>query len=261
MVTFILGASDPEMQFIKEAIQIAGLNFIQATYNGQPVKTKTAYRANGFDGKLKGYAVFVECQVEGVQAMTIIDHHQPGDPGYERPPEQFWEASSIGQTINFICRLKNRSAEAIFGNRLAEYRLAAAADHCLCSAYLGLCPGINPDDLSYWRTSTRATYQNVTLQNLLEKIDKAKKLIVMAPKVEIEGVEVAVIKSRIPELPEASAQMGAPIQAGDESVKNPRLNIISAPPAVIDAWIKDKQNKGLELINGDSQRGFAKVKR
>ena len=65
MVTFILGASDPEMQFIKEAVQLARFPYVQATYENLPVKPHRAYMADGYQGHLLGYPVFVECEVRG----------------------------------------------------------------------------------------------------------------------------------------------------------------------------------------------------
>src|SRR5690606_564683 len=52
------------------------------------------------DGGL--YASARNCR--GISVIRI-DHHQPGDPGYGRPPAEFLAASSIGQVIRELARI------------------------------------------------------------------------------------------------------------------------------------------------------------
>src|SRR5690606_16260759 len=34
--------------------------------------------------------------------FRVIDHHRPGDPGYGKPPAEFFSASSIGQVLKHL---------------------------------------------------------------------------------------------------------------------------------------------------------------
>jgi len=257
VVTFILGASDREMQFIKEAIQLAGYTYAQATLDNKPVKSNQAYIANGIHGRIDGYSVFVECNVRTANPISIIDHHREGDPGYGKTPDQYWQASSIGQTIRYLVNSCGVDLDKTFEHRLSDYRFAAAADHCLTAAYQGKCPGIDPDDLAIWRASNKAVHQGVDLRQLLRTIDNAKSEIKKADKIHIDGVDVAIFNKTVPELPEASAQMGHAFQAELKIGSLSRRNIMSAPPNVIEAWMIQAKNDGLTDIYGDPQRGYA----
>jgi hypothetical protein len=107
---------------------------------------------------------------------VIIDHHNPGDPGYGRSPAEFLPASSIGQVIAILgddriaINRHTLSAESpqdlylVPAGALADDSdpawclgtgfvptdivLTAAADHCLDAARRGECPGVDPDDLT-----------------------------------------------------------------------------------------------------------------
>lgn len=257
MITFILGASDPEMQFIKEVLQLTGYPYALATYNDKPVKSSCAYKANGILGKVTGYPVFVECDVHSISPTHVIDHHRKGDPGYDKTPDKFWQASSLGQTISFLVRSFDVNMEEVFGARLTDYRFAAAADHCLTAAYQGLCPDINPEDLAFWRAGMRSQNQGVPLDQLLIKIKDAKRAMDEARTINIDGVDVALIDKFIPELREASAQMNKAFQSDTISKGLRRRNIMSATPHVVRAWLKQAEKDGLKNIYGDPQRGFA----
>lgn len=109
-VLFILGADDPEMRQIADILTSAGMAFGYAAVGAARCHPGNAYKADGVispEGKLlKTYVdrVFVECEVAGVKPVMIIDHHRPGDPGFDLPPSKYWQASSIGQVISFLAK-------------------------------------------------------------------------------------------------------------------------------------------------------------
>lgn len=97
---WILGAPDPEMELIERLLQECGESIIYATdESGRRVHPGNAYRCPvpSVPGGSRVYAV--ECIDVLPEGWVRIDHHRPGDPGYGRPPEEFLEASSLGQVI------------------------------------------------------------------------------------------------------------------------------------------------------------------
>lgn len=144
---FVLGGSDSEMKHIEFAIVEAGHEVVKAEINGIRVTRGQAYRADYPSPKIGD--VWVECQhVDYTKTemyslgITIVDHHYEGDPGYGKPPEEYWEASSIGQVYNIL------GLESDY-----EARMIAAGDHCLYAAYHSMCPGIDKEDFKSYRMS------------------------------------------------------------------------------------------------------------
>jgi hypothetical protein len=104
-----------------------------------------AYNADGFqlDQSFSGaQCILFECaDVSGnLEVVGRCDHHNPGDPGFGLGPEEFWEASSIGQLCKFLGVKKTH-----------ELALIAAGDHCPAHAYKGLCPGITVEKFQKFR--------------------------------------------------------------------------------------------------------------
>lgn len=141
---FVLGARDPEMDFIRRTLQVNGLSFKHACANGDRVNPRSAYPSSNCDGPTEPMVaenqVWIECAPPGGKALLnemgipFIDHHYPGDPGYDTLPADHWEGSSIGQLYRM---LGLEPAE--------EVLLVSAIDHCINAAYRNECEGIDPD--------------------------------------------------------------------------------------------------------------------
>lgn len=125
---FLLGASDPEMDAIMTLGRALGASIGYATIDGRRVRPDTAYQADGIDGPSlpeSGMILLVECgpaarasydwrrlgivprhEKEANIGVPVycIDHHRPGDVGYDCPPEMFMRASSIGQVLERLAR-------------------------------------------------------------------------------------------------------------------------------------------------------------
>lgn len=245
---FVLGAPDHEMQEIRRICKEEGLGYAHATFGGAVVRSQEAYLANGIQGLLPKEPVtlvFVECAVAGLPCHEIIDHHQEGDPGYGKAPEQFLEGSSLGQFLKLIGK-----------EPTPRQLIIAAADHCLTAAYQGQCPGIDPEELKAWREETRSRARGLPLEVLREQIGNAEHALATAPRLTMEDVEVAWFESDPPpEVSEASARLAMPYayvkQQDDGRVKS---GIRSAPAKVIQFWM---ERCGLKSTYGDPQRGFA----
>src|SRR5690606_35849929 len=114
---WILGAPDPEMQAIETLLRECGEHVAYALdERGERVHAGNAYQAARPPVSDGQYDVVyaVECGGDWFGALNVwspydddggpvltgcirIDHHRPGDPGYGRPPSEFFAASSLGQ--------------------------------------------------------------------------------------------------------------------------------------------------------------------
>jgi hypothetical protein len=104
---WILGTPDPEMEMIERLLQGVGQRVAYATCGGRRAHPGNAYRADPVDVPAGTTPVWVECAPSAgrPEGSMVIDHHQHGDPGFGRAPEEFLPASSIGQVIAALARL------------------------------------------------------------------------------------------------------------------------------------------------------------
>ena len=175
---FLLGAWDPEMEAVKELLAKAGLTYREATYKGKPVSPRTAYCADPIQTAER--LVLVECNPKVVPAdaeIVRIDHHNPGDYGYDLGPDRYLEASSIGQ---LICFLQNKYPGLGWSIETVPERIRhiAAIDHCLGDAYRGRCPGVIPGKLYSFRFQSLALEKGVqvgTVRALVRQCRQALK--------------------------------------------------------------------------------------
>lgn len=278
---WVLGASDPEMSYIENSLVTAGEHIGYATMvlRSEHVRVGPgqAYQAMGIidldrnpiDLPSGRTIYFVECAMaassENLQTV-IVDHHRPGDPGYGKPPAEFWKASSIGQVVELLHMLgvMNRVAGALAPgiSSSGDKIFAAAADHCLEAAYRGKCPGVNPELLMEWRVKIRAAHQGRRGEDILRDVNAARQTLQVARRIVIGNVEVADLRGvNVPECPEASAREGIPFLGTPLSSKqDPRrkVNLLSAPPDAVQAFIDSwAPAHGLVDIYGDPARGFA----
>jgi hypothetical protein len=248
---FVLGASDPEMVRVERLLDEAGVRYTVAVdAAGERVAPSTAYStaARPKDSPSVGDTVVaVEC---GVPAHRRIDHHRPGDPGYGQPPERFFEASSLGQTFEFL-----RGQGLVRREPTRDEVLAAAADHCLHAAYRGLCPGVDPDELMRWRVQQRAEYQRRPVEDVMRDVQVAVEALRSSPK---DALGVAQVAGHVPELPEAAVRLGQAFTAEiyDRATGRAKLVLQGADEGMIRAWMEKQKANGYEVY-GDPIRGFA----
>ncbi len=281
---FVLGADDPEMARIKTVVGLArklGLvsGYIQGWSKGSPVHPGNAYAVDQCPG-LPGDVplVLVECGfAESApkecheRVIQRVDHHNPGDPGFDCAPEAFWEGSSIGQVVNWINSdlAEPQAMGPLFAEAVAPHMrdlyLAAAADHCLKAAYEECCPGISSEEIETWRVQTRAKHQNQPEETVRMRIREARATIMQAlhnPEqvVEIAGGPIVRLPGTINELPEASMQLGVPVEYRMEDARSKRIKVglIGGEPAQIEEWMdRFARDYGLEDVYGAPVRGFA----
>jgi len=283
---WVLGAQDPEMNKIEHIVRSHGERVEYARIAGERVHPGNAYRFQEPVAEHGTQFLLVECApapANPVQNPIVFDHHRALDPGYGRPPEQFLEASSIGQVMAELERLE------VIGDRDELLRdhdvlFVAAADHCLEAAYRGRCPGVSPDELMRWRLAQRAAFQGRSIEAVLADVEAARKILRAAVGSDgfcrsCHGTGVADTEvcdgcqgtgetqrkqfadlrgQHIPELPEAACREGIPFLATLRD-KDGREKIVlqAAPPDLVRYFMAGLLGLDLIDIYGDPSRGFA----
>ena len=258
LATFVLGAQDPEMREIERVVADAGHGFVHAAHGRRRCTPRTAYLADGVvqvgpdlvprPAMLapKAPAVYVECSLQGRAPLARVDHHHPGDPGYEMPPERYLEGSSLGQVLRLLER-----------EPTPTQRLLAASDHCLTAAYQGHCPGVDPDELLFLRASWQAKVSGRTLSDVIEGITDAAARVRRHHDSEL-GEAVFLDPTELPrDLPEGAALAGLPVRYRmllPEGILKEMLK--GGTPAAIEAFMAGHEAAG-RAAYGNPYRGYA----
>jgi hypothetical protein len=256
--TFILGAQDPEMREIEKSLRKCAAPFMHAARDGQRVNPRTAYEADsvirvgrgGFARPMvlppQAPAVFVECTLLGHEPILRVDHHNPGDPGYDKAPGQYLEGSSLGQVLRL---LEMEPTET--------HRLMAAGDHCLTAAYQGECPGVDPQELLFLRASWRAKVSGRSLGDVMEGILHAAKQVKRHYDSEyneslfLDPTEVSL------DLAEGAAYVGRPIRYREFSREGDLKEMLKGgSPDHIERFMAEHRDAG-RAVYGNPYRGYA----
>lgn len=255
---FVLGAQDPEMREIAKVLRQAQRSYFHATQGGLLVNTRTAYDADGVahlrrPGRVVeallapgAPVVFVECSVRGHEPVARIDHHNPGDPGYEMPPERFLEGSSLGQALRMLEM-----------DPTETQRLLAAGDHCLTAAYQGQCPGVDPDELLFLRASWRAKMSGRTLADVIEGVHDAARRVKRHYDSEY-GESCFLDPTEIPlDLAEGAAYAGCPVRYREFFPNGDLKEMLKGgSPEHIERFMQMHRVAGREVY-GNPYRGYA----
>lgn len=243
---YVLGARDPEMDEIERVLKESELSYLYAKVNGVRVNPGNAYKAdNRNEIPLNTRAVFIECEMREIGRAVVIDHHRPNDPGYSKPPELFWEASSLGQLLNLLGI-----------ERTKEQEILAAMDHCYCAAIQDKCPGVSGGEVLRKKMDEIFKSTVATLQK--------------SPVVKIGNTDVFLLEENTGVgytasylmLQAAAVSLGAPIliPSYDEKEGNEKLNLCGSVSEdtvmfFVNQWAP---KNGWELdIYGNPTRGYA----
>jgi hypothetical protein len=243
---FILGSADPEMEEIERVVREQGHEVRYATAGFNRVRAETAYDAAHLSASIPpgSKLIFVECAVFGLPRTTVVDHHRPGDPGYNRPPHEYLSGSSLGQVLQLL-ELEPTELQ----------RIIAAADHCPTQAYKGLCPGVEVAALAEWRTSSRALRRGISNQEMESAIKLAESTLLDAERISFCNESIAWVGDRKGEICEASARYGIPFMYSEPTRDGRvKMGIMGASPLVIDSWMRQCN---LNQVYGDPARGYA----
>lgn len=262
---FVLGAKDPEMKLIREVLGFLAFDWVPATHAGKRVYPGNAYAA---DAPPLAWPAFrtvyaVECGWPDEAAnVAHIDHHHPGDPGYGKPPAEYFSAASIGQIFALAGRvLPAHDRQADLAALHARYdhlaHLAAAADHCLGAAYRGQCPGVDPDELTRWIIERRAAFLRISPQALRARVEAScARIRTLAADglADLRGEP----GGTLPEAPHAACIAGIAVltEVVDRDGRH-KVGLLGASAEQVTRFLAGELVPGLTGFYGDPARGFA----
>ena len=196
---FVLGAKDPEMDRIEELLIQHGcsygymfvdnpndMNAYRRVHAGNAYVGEHTYEhSKSVEADTTPIYVFIECGFETgyTKPFERIDHHRPGDPGYDMGPDEFWEASSVGQLYKFLS-LENPPEEDL---------LLAAMDHCLNAAMQGKCPDIDVDKLLEKKIADIGVAKEIPLAIVDGIIRHWKMVLPQLPVMNMNGTDVYMV--------------------------------------------------------------------
>lgn len=255
---FVLGAQDPEMREIERALRCAERPFVHAAKEGERVTSRTAYLADGVVRMSRGGramaavlppqapAVFVECSIRGHEPVLRVDHHRPGDPGYERVPQDYLQGSSLGQVLSLL-EMEPSQTQC----------LLAAGDHCLTAAYQGGCPGVDPHQLMFLRASWQARVGGRSLGDVMEGVFNAARQVRRRYDSELCEAIFPDPTALPPDLAEGAAYAGKPIRYRQLLPEGQVKEMLKgADPAHIERFMDVHRSAGRHVY-GNPYRGYA----
>lgn len=241
-ILVVFGAPDPEEAMVRIIANSAGCQIATATYQGQPVHAGNAYKADGYilDKYILDFSnrfervdmtIMVECSEASIKSIkhacgkvVHCDHHNPGDPGYDKGPEDYWLGSSLGQLCALLSGKYTALSAATWAACLIDgmastymiqkIKMIAAGDHCPADSYAGRCQGIDPEEFAKLRFLQRATEHHRRFKsNLQESLAETRKSLdraveLLASCKEKNGIVDIREYGMIPELPEAALKTG-----------------------------------------------------
>lgn len=274
---YLLGADDPEMREMERLLRsfedsfkcyYPGSEIVYATSGGIRVHPGNAYKADPIPNLNKGAILYrIECEPVGVPdgvSVVVIDHHRPGDPGYEKGPEDYWFASSLGQLwqcIPFFTGMENATETE---------RCIAAMDHCFAAAIRGECPGVSAEGILALKISEIAKGVGANEAEIKQRIQHFKNLLATAPLITVNQQLVADMRSEYLgegySLDLLSAQVAVAISGKVSLLRHCQQKGVpetwslsgNATPEIVDAFMKVwAPSQGLVRIYGAPTRGYA----
>ena len=255
-VTFILGAADPEMNRIERVLTDLGLAFEYAMVNGVRCHPGNVYKA---DPVTAPRLVLVECQPAGADPLVRIDHHNPGDYGFDKPASLYWDASSIGQLWNLLSEyFGSEELEVAFGE---DSLLVAASDHCPVHASLGMCPRVSPAALFNFRMANKAKFLNKELSEVYEEINQSLNMVnELHVKTFVNGDVIDATGVSIPHLPDVITHPTIALPAQYSMVDRDgrtKVGLIGTiNPALVEEWMEANKDTLVDIY-GSPARGYA----
>lgn len=262
MLFFVLGAPDFEMQAIQGVLRHTKQKWGYAEIQGRRVRPAEAYQATTPMGTLcDAVPVFVECRSPMDGEAIIVDHHNPGDPGFGKPPKEAWRASSIGQVYELLGLSPEQFKPRLYGRRW-DPRVIAAADHCLRAAFEGQVPGVTPFMVVEYRDWVRAGFLKVAPDQYKRTLAKAERVIEQAPN--YPGTKIKDLRGwyqvhgPVQEAQEAAARLGVAILYEMPRGDRVQVGCIGGTPEEIRVFMGTiAPAEGLDNVYGDPARGFA----
>lgn len=267
-ILFVMGALNGEVEMAKTVLARLGFRYTAATKGGAYAKTRRdAHAADGLVKAPKGTPklVFFDCNVQGYTAERIFEPLSSRPETNLHNPEFYWGNSPLGQLFSALIFDPlfggGKKAAEQLADSTWEARLAAAAQHYLCDAYQGRCPGVSPVALRLWRAIERASIKKMDVQELMDEDAQAIGLLKSLPVREINGH--CFIEAVNPEfqVKEAAAIIGMPVMLTMNTDREQRKKVllVGASGSALGAWVRWAQSdgSGFAKVYGGVEKGYA----
>ena len=261
--TYVLGAPDPEMTRIEEILTDQSLPFLHATQtNGERADCRSAYTADA-ERTLTlptQELVLVEAGFANSERTDVIDHHNPGDFGYDALPEDSWRASSLGQLMLRL-NLEPTRDDMVLG----------ATDHNFAAAVGGIVPEVDPEEALLHKIEGIVMTHGGTVREVRNQVARCEALIGAGSSVELiagepvidlrkENIGIGVTTEYLA-MQTAAAKVGVPVVVRSSNHLGDHEKIIltgnvskNTVEAFMDHWGPEN---GLADIYGVPSRGYA----
>lgn len=264
---FILGADDPEMQAIEEILSHLNLTYAYATCDWHRTSARKAYNqnlgmvvVNNYKKPFKSRIVTVECGSPfNMNVYHKIDHHYPGDPGYDCDHLDFWNGSSIGQLVKFLVS-EGYDEKMLLGIPSDDPYIVAANDHCPAHAAQGLIPQVDIQAFLDYRLKRASLRTGESPQSIMQRICLTMEELQKRPLYSIEGTLICRVErsQQILYFNDASMALGLAVEwgvgHGKEVLKRGISNCLN--PKAVETWMQNNELV-LHSIYGSPKRGYA----
>lgn len=266
-ILFVMGALNAEVELAKAVLFKLGFRYTAATKGGNYAKTrKDAHAADGLAQVPKGSPklVFFDCNVKGYTAERVFEPLSARPETNLHNPEFYWGNSPLGQLFSALISDPlfggGKNAADLLADSTWQARLAAAAQHYLCDAYQGRCPGVNPVALRLWRAIERAAIKKMDVQDLMDEDAQAIGFLKSLPVHEINGH--CFIEADHPEfqVKEAAAMIGMPVMlTTTDREKRKKVLLVGASSSALAAWLRwaKSDGSGFGKVYGGAEKGYA----
>jgi len=290
---FVLGAHDPEMKKIEDLLILLGYPFSYALQGVERSNVSNAYKSTHFDF-FESSIIYIECNaVHKSNIEILIDHHNPGDYGYDLDYNQFVEASSVGQFFRYILlndydyvttilNLKTKPIKSEINEHMYyeendgwyldtekgsaripdDVVLLSGIDHCLIDAYKGKCKGINTNNLFNVRVKQISEDLNVPEKELWDIANKYENKIRYFGKI-LDFTDLnmgnTIYSPKYLILRELSISKNVPIALKITYDGLEKIMFLSLEKNEVEELLKVKEFKGIKLHDmfGVPNRGYA----
>lgn len=264
-LVFVLGAKDNEMVIVENILYGLELPYAYAVSGGNRCHSGNAYKTVEVQVRhrsrspwpAKPKVVTIECGGDRLSPYLIIDHHRPGDFGFNLGPDRYWEGSSLGQ-LCILLEYEGFSKEQIWCAARANMKIAAANDHCPFHAMKGLCADVSPEGLLDFRMHNVLKMTGFSERDVKVGIERSVARLRAMPRKDLFGTEVICHTEHVPFFLDAALRVNKPIEYVTESEDNRvkrGLNGVT-DPELVKLWMDANKDVLVDLY-GSPARGYA----
>lgn len=155
--------------------RLNGHKMAYAEVGDNRVTTDNAYEADPVEIQNDCQMVAIECAVRNMWEDTLIlDHRKRGEPGYDLPPDKYFEASSLGQVHQLLGIEPSQEAKVL-----------AARQLYFGPAVRGECPGVSTAEVVDLDITQAAEIFRITKAHVWQRVTYYRHMLGVVPKIPV----------------------------------------------------------------------------